>query len=343
MYEYLPWSKNELGRCLREYKNGIFSILDIELSGACNFHCIYCDSPERNKSFEIDLEKIRRILQAEKIRWLYICGLGEPSFGKNREILLQLLQMAEEYKVRCSIFTNLSGVSGELMEYVDRGILYLLFKLDSLSSKKLEELYGIGQSKQQLARVEKIARHVVVRDGCTNLAASIVPTRINADEIQELIRWCLERGIYPLVAELENAGAGEKSFERLSLPKEELARIKWDTIALCSEEIRVPVCPAMISGIHLDHKGTVIVDRSTGYSCHWFWLRNPEIMEITSVYESNSWDEYSKKVREYRMSKTDEVRRNLEDCDRSTYVFGGCGGSIEELLLGHLALHVRQD
>ena len=156
MYEYLPWSKKELSKSLQDYRSGILSILDIELGGDCNFHCQYCDSPDRSKEFHVSFSKIDEVMQEGKIRWIYICGLGEPTFGKNHDILAKLLAMAEKYSVRCSIFTNLSNISSKLMEYIDKGILYLLFKMDSMDEERLVNLYGVKQTYQQIEKVEEI-------------------------------------------------------------------------------------------------------------------------------------------------------------------------------------------
>lgn len=339
MYEYLPWSKKELSNSLQDYRRGILSILDIELAGDCNFHCQYCDSPDRNKEFHVDLSKIEEVLQEGKIRWIYICGLGEPAFGKNRDVLKQLLAMAERYGVRCSIFTNLSNISGELMEYIDKGILYLLFKMDSMDEERLSSLYGVKSASQQIKKVEEIAKHVIIKEGCTNLAASIVPTKQNYEEICQIVEWCKEKNIYPLIAELEDAGAGTDSFEQLYLDREELSNIKWKILERCSENLNVPICPAMISGIHINHSGIITVDKATGFSCHWFWLKNPKVKSLANFNGVGTWKEYSELVKAYRESQTQTVRFYLDNSDNDEYVFGGCGGSIKELLLGHLVLH----
>ena len=339
MYEYLPWSKEDLSKSLQDYRRGILSILDIELGGDCNFHCQYCDSPDRNKEFHVNFSKIDEVMQERKIRWIYICGLGEPTFGKNQDILEKLLSMAEKYSVRCSIFTNLSNISGKLMEYIDKGILYLLFKMDSMDEEKLTNLYRVKQTNQQIEKVEEIAKHVIIQEGCTNLAASIVPTKQNYDEVCRIVEWCKEKNIYPLVAELEYAGAGTHSFEQLNLDREELSDIKWQIVERCSENLSVPICPAMISGIHINHDGIITVDRETGFSCHWFWLKDPKVKSLANFNGTGTWKEYSKLVRTYREGQTEIVRSYLNSSDNELYVFGGCGGSIKELLLGHLALH----
>lgn len=343
MYEYLPWSNEELSKSLRDYRRGVLSILDIELGGDCNFHCKYCDSPDREKEFRVDISKIDKVMQEGNIRWIYICGLGEPTFGKNQYILEELLAIAEKHNVRCSIFTNLSNISPKLIEYIDKGILYLLFKMDSMNEDKVSYLYGMKQADIQISKVEEIARHVIIQNGCTNLAASIVPTKQNYDEVCQIVGWCKEKNIYPLVAELEYAGAGTESFEQLSLDREKLSHIKWQIVEKCSENINVPICPAMIGGIHINHDGVITVDKETGFSCHWFWLKEPKVKTLANFNESGTWKEYSNLVSTYRKNQTNIVKKYLDSNDNELYIFGGCGGSIKELLLGHLALHKVKD
>lgn len=343
MYEYLPWSKKELSKSLRDYHKGILSILDIELGGDCNFHCQYCDSPDRKKGFHVDLSKIDKVMRDGEIRWIYICGLGEPTFGRNMDVLKELLAMAEKYRARCSIFTNLFNFSDELFEYVDKEILHLLFKLDSMDIEKLTNLYGVKQISQQAEKVEEITRHIIVRDGCTNIAASIVPTKQNCDEVCQIVQWCINKSVYPLVAELEYAGAGTNIFERLKLDREELSNIRWQIIENCSEDLQVPICPAMINGLHINHDGIITVDEKSGFSCHWFWLKDPKIKPLADFNKTGTWKAYSKLVRAYRQGQTEAIRSYLDNSENELYVFGGCGGSIKELLLGHLALHQRKE
>lgn len=339
MYEYLPWSKKELIKTIDAYRHGQLSILDIELSGNCNFKCKYCDSPDRHKEFHVDLERVRAAMMTGRIRWVYICGLGEPTYGMNSEILSKLLEYAEEFGVRCSIFTNLSNLTEKLIEYVDKGILYLLFKMDSLNVAGVEDLYGTINPQQQVANVNNIADHVRIKDGLTNLAASIVPTKENMREIPNIVQWCIEHSIYPLIAELENAGEGAEIFQQLDPGKEALSKLKWELFLQNGDEIKVPICPAMIGGIHINHDGIITVDRKTGFSCHWFWLENPEVKQISDFNHVGTWDTYTEKIINYRNGRVDDVRKYINNCNKVTYVFGGCGGSIEAILLGHLALH----
>ena len=138
MYEYYPWSKTTLKQCITDYKEGKLTILDLELSGACNFKCKYCDSPDRNKGFSIETEKIESLLKNGQIRWIFICGLGEPTYGPNYEELIKILKVAKRNGAKCSIFSNLSNLTKELLDYIDDEVLYILFKLDSFETKNIE-------------------------------------------------------------------------------------------------------------------------------------------------------------------------------------------------------------
>ena len=90
MIEYAPWSRKVLDESLRSYKNRVFNILDIELGGQCNYHCIYCDSPLRNKRCEVSIEKLRTAFAQKNIKWVFICGLGEPTANGNLELLIKI-------------------------------------------------------------------------------------------------------------------------------------------------------------------------------------------------------------------------------------------------------------
>ena len=41
LFRYYPWSSEVLYQALKRYSENKYTILDIELGGACNFNCIY--------------------------------------------------------------------------------------------------------------------------------------------------------------------------------------------------------------------------------------------------------------------------------------------------------------
>ena len=82
MTEYRPWSSDVLNPIIQE-SNKKLPILDIQLGGACNLGCIYCDTPKYHSPCDVDLESIRQLTYDGDISWIYVCGLGEPTASQN--------------------------------------------------------------------------------------------------------------------------------------------------------------------------------------------------------------------------------------------------------------------
>ena len=88
MVEYFPWSKKALAVSLNKYKEKIFSIVDLELGGDCNFKCIYCDSPNRSIKLNFDIQILHRFFREKYFKWIFVCGIGEPLSGKNHQLFI---------------------------------------------------------------------------------------------------------------------------------------------------------------------------------------------------------------------------------------------------------------
>lgn len=329
MLEYSPWSSKTYNECLDNYLNGSFSILDIELGGQCNYHCIYCDSPNREKTCSVSLTKVEQLFDSHPIKWVFICGLGEPTASGNLRVLLEILRLCKKYNAKCSIFTNLSVLNEELEDYLKSGTLNILFKYDSDDFVKSMKLYGASSVNKHFFNVDRVKRCVQIEDGSTNIAASIVPTSINKDEIVSVVKNCLGCNFYPLIAELEDSGDAHDYYSQLALSSEDLLSVKTEVNELIGEEYIVPFCPAVISGIHIRFDGKVTVDEKTGLSCHWFWLQEPKT-HIIGDFNEDGISEIIKKIEQYRKERFDFITKVLENETHS--VFGGCGGDAIALL-----------
>ena len=339
MFEYLPWSKNEQAICLNAYQLNIFTILDIELGGKCGYNCLYCDSPDRNKKSEISIEGIERLMVQGKFRWVYICGLGEPTEnGENYRHLIAILKLCERYDLRCNIYSNLSNLTDELKEYIRKDILYVLFKFDTQNAENVRKLYGTSKPQEQLNAVNEIKELVHFENGATNVAASIVPTQFNRDEIPSLISSCINAHIFPLIGELESSGRGADNYNNLYLTDADLAKIKTEIEKLWEADYSIPMCPAVISGIHIDNTNHITVDKVSGLSCHWFWLTEPKT-EIITVLDANcDVSELSKQIIQYRKSKADWINTFLNSKSSIGGAFGGCGGDVNALFRTYLSV-----
>lgn len=339
MIEYLPWSRTVHKSNLKRYENGGFSCLDIELGGECNYHCVYCDSPDRDKKCTILFDGLENLLSTGEFAWIYICGLGEPTYNKNRKWLLELLGCCKKYGVRCSIFSNLSLMTEELEAYIKEGILHVFFKYDSYEHGITRTLYGAKDIKTQLHNIDKLKKLVVSEQGATNLAASIVPTRLNKEYILPIVQECIEADIYPLLGELELSGKGMVNYENLCLSAEELSEIKAQVETAIGETYKIPVCPSVLSGIHFSYDGYITVDRYSGLSCHWFWLKEPKVEKIMRFDSKSSVEEITEKIMNYRDNCMGLVKSYLQKDQKIGGAFGGCGGDVHQLFQEYLEHH----
>lgn len=339
MLEYLPWAQSTLEKALEKYTRGTFSILDVELGGECNYHCVYCDSPDRKKKCTIPMDAFENLISTQRFDWLFICGLGEPTYNHNYDILLKMLSLCEQYNVKCSIFSNLSNLTPELIHYIEAEVLYIFFKYDSSQTSTVKMLYGIKSAQQQIQTVKNMKKYVRCKDNKTNLAASIVPTQLNYKDIMNIVEECVNANIFPLLGELESSGKGETNYENLCLNSEELKKIKDNTEELLGHEYQIPVCPSVISGIHFSSDSYITVDAFSGLSCHWFWLEEPKVYQLFQFNADSSLTEMTDKILNYRTKRLKDVEiymRNKKDVGGA---FGGCGGKIGTIFEYYLKCH----
>lgn len=334
MYEYAPWATDVLERILAISSKSL-PILDIQFGGACNLNCIYCDTPKYNAPCSLDMNSIGRIIDDGNVQWIYACGLGEPTAKGNVEAFKQILAMCKKKSIKVSIFSNIVNLDDELLQYIDDGTLHILFKLDSFNPSVMEYLYGSDKSKIILHNYQKLREVIHTKDGATNLGASIVPTARNYEEIYQIIDFCMDSGIYPLLGQLENAGKCSAIFDELELKEDKLLALRQYIKDKYSVQYSIPVCPATISGIHITNTNRVIVDERTGLSCGWFWLDEPKMIEIGNIVDMTV-QEITAKIIAYRKSKLNNVVA-LEKTLRPN-PFGGCGGDAKQLLQQYISI-----
>lgn len=330
MIEYKPWSKEVLVSLTQEAYKGVFSCLDIELGGECPYNCVYCETPYRDALAKIDINKVCKFLETGQFKWVYICGIGEPTYSTNGEQLLRILEKCEENNVKCSIFTNLSNLSDRFIEYIKKGILFCLFKFDSRLPDVIERLYRPMNLEQHINNIEKLLKFVHCDGRTTNMAASIVPTKENLDEIIYLVQWCIEHNIYPLVAQLEYAGSAKDVFDDLVLEDKTLCKLKTDINNFIGEEYNVPLCPAVLSGLCITYNNEIVIDHRTGLSCHSFWLEDPQRdIVCNNISELWSLNEITRKVISARAECYKVFCKKSEEYQYD--VLGGCGGNKKDI------------
>ncbi len=340
MKEFLPWSNLVYQNALNKYINGQFSVLDIQLNGKCNFNCIYCDSPDRNMPSNIDFDHLEHLIIQNPglYDWMFICGLGEPLWEENKKSLLCLLEICKRNKMKCTIFTNGSNLDETVLEYICNGTLFPIIKIDTFSNDLAESLYGTSLSKNNLTSIDTLFN--IAKANCSDyysIAASIVPTRKNLDEIPYIVERCLENNTFPLLGQLEYAGKAIGTYNDLLLSKDELLKLKTRIGEILGCTYKVPICPSVIAGIHINNSGYVSVDTKTGFSCSWFWLETPNTINLCDINTLSSLKNAEECIIDYRnkikSSSLFELALHIEE-----QPFGGCGGNIKDLFNDYLKI-----
>ena len=339
MKEFLPWSKSTFESATETYLNGRFSILDVQLGSGCDGFCGYCDTPNRNLPCEINFDKLYSLIQQENglYKWMFICGLGEPLWAGNKPILMQVLSFCQQSEIKCSIFTNGFQFDDEILEYVKAGVLFPLIKLDSFSLDKAVEIYRTDAAKKNLDSVGKLfdyARNTNF-DYC-QVAASIVPSKKNLNEVVDIVQKCVENNVFPMLGQLEYAGLAVDNYDEYLLTKDELLKLKSEISDVIGVEYSTPFCPSVIAGIPIAYNNIVTVDKRSGLSCAWFWLEDPDMHELCNINDIDSFLVAEKAILDYRKTTISNMEKIADEIE--IHPFGGCGGNVRNLLQKYVTL-----
>lgn len=340
MIVYYPWSKEVLDECLKAHDNNEIPTLDLELTAKCTHaSCIYCDSRPTvglRHPDELNYRETEKVIRETKdlgLRWVYTCGLGEPlEDGKFRK----LIELLYSLDIRISLFTNGILIDKKKAKWLyDNGVCIIL-KLDTFDEDKFDEILGIK------GRARKIydALGYLLDSGYgktsgkyTELALSIVPTQLSCGGIEDILGFAKKNNVFPSIGELEQAGRALENgfFSELALDTTQMEELKKRVDELLWSDYKRPICPTIITGVHVDNVGRCVVDQETGLNCKWFLLCEPLVKIIGNVKSEKILD-LNAKVRQYRRSCFENNKDGVKKYESINYVFGGCGGNPREII-----------
>ena len=315
--------------------------LDFEFTARCTHaSCIYCDSrPEVGQRHpnELNWRETERLLREGRrlgLKWLYACGLGEPL----EDVRFQrIVETASDLGVKLSVFTNGILIDKELARWLHDHDVHLILKLDTFDESAFDTILG----KKDAARKTYDALDFLLASGYgqsgrgnhTDMAFSIVPTRLNMGTIEDVLKFAKANNIFPSVGELEQAGRALEgtTYSDLSLSAEEIRSLREMVEALTWKGYKRPICPTILTGVHIDNIGNCVVDSETGFNCKWFLLRDPVVRVLGNVRQ-HELAALFQSTKEYRKKCFDANGKAIKYCESVDYVFGGCGGSPKEIV-----------
>ncbi len=341
MIEYLPWSDKILSECIAEHRKGNLPTLDLELTSKCTqASCIYCDSkPKVGKKHPDELtyrETKQLLIEAKKLglRWVYSCGLGEPLEDSRFK---RLVEISSSLDVRCSIFTNGILIDEKRAKWLHENGVCLIIKLDTFNEATFDKILGKPQKARQIYKAIKLLLDAGYGKSCqhglTDLAFSIVPTSLNYNDISDIIRLANDNNIFPSVGELEQAGRvlATKNFSKLAIDNTSMLSLKKKVEKLLWKGYIRPVCPTIMTGIHIDNIGNCVVDSDTGLNCKWFLLKEPRV-KLIGNFRKESLTTLLSKVKTFRKKCFEDNKGKVDNAGSTEYVFGGCGGSPKKII-----------
>jgi len=335
MVEYFPWSDAVLKRCLSLHKQNKLATLDLELSAKCSGACcIYCDSkPAVGCAMpnELNWETLSGILEQSVeagLEWIYTCGLGEPLEDDN---FFKMLDFIKKNNVRLSMFSN--GVfidSSNIAATLKEAGVNIILKMDTFEKTNFDKILGGSGTAEKIYKALELLLSVGYgnKSGETDLAFSIIPTKLSITGISAVIDFAQKNGIFASLGELEQAGAviTNNLSPVLSLTDDEINALSTHANNYAGKKYMRPICPSIITGVHINNLGCCIVDKKTGLNCKWFLLQEPDVEIIGNTKTENIYDLFQK-VRAYRTKCFSENADIIAQQSTLSYVFGGCGGN----------------
>jgi MoaA/NifB/PqqE/SkfB family radical SAM enzyme len=341
MIVYYPWSEKVLNECLTKYDAGEMPTLDLELTAKCTqASCIYCDSrPEVGMRHpnELNFRETEKLLKNGSklgLQWIYTCGLGEPFEDARLE---RLVESALALGIRISLFTNGVFINNKKAKWLHDNGVCLILKFDTREQSTFDQILGKTDTATKIYKAVEFLLDAGYTSGCgegyTDLAFSIVPTTLNFDHISDVVQYARNNNIFPSIGELEQAGRvfENEVYGHLALSPDNINNLKALVERLLWKGYTRPICPAIITGIHIDNVGNCVVDSDTGLSCKWFLLQEP-MVKIVGNIRKNDIRLLLDEVRLYRKSRFAENDNGVRYCESKEFTFGGCGGSPRKII-----------
>jgi radical SAM protein with 4Fe4S-binding SPASM domain len=171
--------------------------LEVELSRACNFCCVYCPLEEGSAlEEELSEREVREvILQAKELgaKRIILVG-GEPTIHGD---FLGVVRFIRSQDLEVEIFTNGSGITADVAGQLFEERVRVVLKMDTLAEETQNILTGKQDSFAIIQRAFRNLGNAGYPSEDAFLAVEAVVCRRNIDELVGLWRWLRDRGVTP--------------------------------------------------------------------------------------------------------------------------------------------------
>ncbi|MGL1933209.1 MAG: radical SAM protein [Desulfotalea sp.] len=210
-------------------KGNILSI-DIEITEACNFSCVYCyryqsNGPQPVGADELNSEQIIKLLTSatKKHGLKRVCILGgEPLMPIIRDKYVAVLKACNELGLEHITFTNGYALDRETAVLLKELKASVCIKLNAMEANTHDQLVGQkGSFALVMEAFETLQELGFGKDGL-QLAFESVVTQSNYEQITDMWQWARSKDIVPYVEILTEQGRSATRAETLIVSNEKL-------------------------------------------------------------------------------------------------------------------------
>ncbi len=307
--------------------------MEIEFSRICNFRCSYCYVEEKTKcSGELTRNEIKdTILQAKELGAGKIIILGgEPSIYPH---LPEMLEFLHKEQLETEMFTNGTGIDGQLAALLARYRVRVALKLNSRNAEIQDRLAGKKGAHSIMTGALATMQQAGYPSKELFLAVSTVICRQNIDELPAMWRWLRGQNIEPYFEVITpQAHALENSW--LMVDSAELKRLFEELSAIDRDEFgrRWEPQPPLVGNKCMRHQVSCLVTATgevmpcVGVTIALDNIRNNRLADILK----NS--EVINNLKNYRQM----IKGACKTCEKAVECYG-CRGAAYQLTGDYLA------
>ena len=180
-------------------------LLSLYLDTVCNLNCIFCflGSGESHRQEQLSLEKYKDLIKQGKemgVRSTLFFGAGEPLLD---EKLFPLVEYSNELGLYSVMFTNASLLTREIAERIKKLDLSVVASVKSRNPQILDALTGVKNSAEKIYRgFQHLLDAGLNRQAPTRLGIDILICKQVYEEVPELVRYCIDNKLHPMIESL---------------------------------------------------------------------------------------------------------------------------------------------
>lgn len=211
-----------------------FRSLAIEITKKCNLRCLHCYLPAGDAADgELTTEEIKDLIKSAKE-----LGAKSVSIGGGEPLMrldyIDIIKYALSLDLMVALGTNGTLIDDEIAETLSKMPIKIQISLDGVRKETHDRIRGNGSFDSALRGMDKLIERGMGKD----IVIAFTPTRINVEDVPELIEFALGKGI-PVIQfpPLASSGRAKANWDDLRLSDAKRLWF-WDFISKRSKELK---------------------------------------------------------------------------------------------------------